>query len=169
LQNKVNDIDARLTSLDNRVDPLFGRINNLELLYEKIDEFTLMNLHFTNGTGIDSYAQLQGTWYRPMILSDGGGSGLKFLILVVHAINVVLQMNFIRCWSDQLNLPIPPVNNNDFRVWNALNSPMQTKQVEYDFEINPGGIYRNGAKCLGSNQILGQIINDSSRFIVQYF
>jgi hypothetical protein len=31
-------------------------------------------------------------------------------------------MNYIRCWRDQLNLPTPYVNNNDFRVWPPLNS-----------------------------------------------
>jgi tetrahydromethanopterin S-methyltransferase subunit G len=47
LPAQVNDIYARLNSLDGRVDTFFGRINNLELLYKKIDEYTLINFPFS--------------------------------------------------------------------------------------------------------------------------
>jgi hypothetical protein len=66
-----------------------------------------------------------------------------------------------------MDLPIPPVNNNDFRVWYALNSPMDTLQGEYDFEFNPGGKFRLEVKGSGYDG-QGIIQNDSFMFIAQY-
>jgi hypothetical protein len=114
LQNQVNDIDARLTSLDNRVDPLFGTINNLELLYKKIDEYTLTNLRFSQAL-YSTFGSLQVTWYQPLKLVDGGGTDLKFLIMVVCGFTINLVENVTRYGSFQLDLPIPRVNNNDLK------------------------------------------------------
>jgi hypothetical protein len=110
---------------------------------------------------------LNGSWCQPIKLSDGRGNDLKFLILVVRGFYITLRVNYVRFWNDQMDLLIPPVNNNDFRVWYALNSPMNTKQGEYDFEFNPGAKFRFGVKATGQNG-QGIIENDSFMFIVQY-
>jgi hypothetical protein len=88
------------------------------------------------------------------------------LILVISACNITIGFAGTRFWSDQIDLPIPYINNNVFRVWNALNSPMNTPQATYDFEFNPGGKYRLGVRSIVSNSI---VTNDSFFFIVQYF
>jgi hypothetical protein len=89
------------------------------------------------------------------------------LLVVVRGFYITLGVNYVRFWSDQIDLPIPPVNNYDFRVWYALNSPMDTLQGEYDFEFNPGGVFRFGVKATGQNG-KGIILNNSFMFIVQY-
>jgi hypothetical protein len=89
------------------------------------------------------------------------------LILVIRGFYITLGFNYVRFYSDQMDLPIPPVNNNDFRVWNALNSPMSTLQCVYDFEFNPGGKFLLGVKGSGYDG-QGIIQNEGFMFIVQY-
>jgi hypothetical protein len=89
------------------------------------------------------------------------------LITVVRGFSIKLSEDIARYWSDQLDLPIPLVNNNDFQVQYALNSPMRTSQAEYDFEFNPISKFRIGVRFY--NTTVGVINNDSFFFIVQYF
>jgi hypothetical protein len=152
--------------LDNRVNPLFGRINNLELLYKKIDEYTLSNFPFHQPL-YTTYGSFQVTWYQPIKLVVGGGTDLKYLIMVVCGFTINLGENVTRYWSDKLDLPIPrTANNNDFEVQQALNSPMSTRQAEYDFEFNPISKFRIGVRCY--NTPIGVINTYSFMFIVQY-
>jgi hypothetical protein len=139
-------------------------VANLQSLYKQISSFQYANLNFTDGPQSAS-AGLFGSWYQPIKLTDGNGSDLKLLILVIRGFYITIGFGGTRFWSDQLDLPIPPVNNNDFRVWNALNSPMSTPQATYDFEFNPGGKYRLGVRPLNKD---GNVENDSFMFIVQY-
>jgi hypothetical protein len=145
---------------------LFSDVDYLQSLYREISSFSNAALQFHNGL-LSTLAGLFGCWYQPIKLSDGNGSDLKFLILVIRGFYITLGFNYVRFYSDQMDLPIPPVNNNDFRVWNALNSPMSTLQGQYDFEFNPGGKFRIGVTCNGYNGE-GIIQNDSFMFIVQY-
>jgi hypothetical protein len=68
MQTQVINLNGVINSIQNMIDQIFGRLNDIEIQFKKIDEFTLTNLQFTNRNGIDSYTGLQGTWYRPNIL-----------------------------------------------------------------------------------------------------
>jgi hypothetical protein len=113
-----------------------------------------------------TYGSLHVTWYQPLKLVDGGGTDLKYLIIVVRGFTINLGENVTRYWSDQLDLPIPRVNNNDFEVQHALNSSMSTRQAQYDFEFNPISKFRIGIRC--HNNPPGDVTDDSFMFIVQY-
>jgi hypothetical protein len=104
--------------------------------------------------------------YRPIVFNDGDGQDLKYLILVVRGFNISLPVNGTRFWSYQLDLPIPRVNNNDFEVQHALNSPMNTRQAQYDFEFNPISKFRIVVKAHTTPP--GDVTDDSFMFIVQY-
>jgi hypothetical protein len=144
LPARINDLETCLTDLNNRVDPLFGRLDNLEAYYMEINHYNLLNVPFHQPLYTVYANVLDISWYRPIRLLDGGGSDLRYLIMVVRGFSINLGENITRYWSDQIDLPIPRLNSNDFEVQYALNSPMRTRQAEYDFEFNPISKFRIG-------------------------
>jgi archaellum component FlaC len=170
LPSQVNSIQSSLDNFNiinqhaNQILQLDVNVANLQSLYNEISSFQYATLNFTAGV-VTASTGLFGSWYQPIKLTNGNGSDLKFLILVIRGFYITIGFAYIRFWSDQLDLPIPPLNNNDYRVWYALNSPMCTKQAKYDFEFDPGGKFRLGVTPTVSD---GIIENDSFMFIVEY-
>jgi hypothetical protein len=167
LPQQIQQLDGRITELDNRVDPLFGRISNLEQLYNKIDEYTLVNYPFRVAAST-YYGTFTASWYRPIILKDGGGSDLKFMLMVVRNFNIDFDgSNLLFAYCDPINYPIPFVNNNDFKVQYAFNSPMLTDQGHYEFVFYSPTQFQLVAKCRSLSHP-GSIISDSFFFMIQY-
>jgi uncharacterized coiled-coil protein SlyX len=167
LSQQIQQLDGRITELDNRVDPLFGRVFNLESLYNKIDEYTLTNYPF-RVAGSTYYGTFTASWYRPIVLKDGGGSDLKFMIMVVRAFSIDFAgSNLLFAYCDPINYPIPFVNNNDFKVQYVFNSPMLTEQGHYEFVFYSPTQFQLVAKCRSLSHP-GSIINDSFFFLINY-
>jgi hypothetical protein len=167
LPQQIQQLDGRITELDNRVDPLFGRVFNLESLYNKIDEYTLTNYPF-RVAGSTYYGTFTASWYRPIILKDGGGSDLKFMLLVVRAFSIDFAgSNLLFAYCDPINYPIPFVNNNDFKVQYVYGSPLLTEQGHYEFVFYSPTQFQLVAKCRSLSHS-GSIINDGFFFMLQY-
>jgi hypothetical protein len=96
-------------------------INDIINLYKPIAAFTFNNVQFTDFFGNFGTGSFHGAWYRPIKLLSSpvsdDGVDLKFMLLVIREVYANLQNNGRYFWSDQLNVPIPFVNNNDFRVF----------------------------------------------------
>jgi archaellum component FlaC len=132
LQNQINTLTNDVNQNTTAITLLTNDVINLKSFYKKIDEYSLFDFAFHQPL-YTARGNLDVTWYQPMKLVDGGGSDLKYLIVVGRGFSIDLGEKSTRYWSDQLDLPIPRVNNNDYEVQNALNSPMSTRQATYDF------------------------------------
>jgi hypothetical protein len=87
--------------------------------------FQIINLTLTDYHGNTAHGSLEGGWYRPIILQPSAltndGVDLKFLLLVLCNINIGdIPQNNAYFYSDPIPLPVPFVNNNNYRVfWNS--------------------------------------------------
>jgi outer membrane murein-binding lipoprotein Lpp len=123
----VNNMTTQLTNLNNTVNGLSNTvnsmstsINNIVNLYQPIAWFNTPNVRFTDLAGDTATGNVDGDWYQPIILSQGGnndGVDLKFLILVLRAISISPLNPKTNYNSDPIPLPIPFLNNNTYGVF----------------------------------------------------
>jgi hypothetical protein len=90
------------------------------------------------------------------------------VLLVLRGINISpIDFNGRFYYSEPKSLPIPFVNNNDFRVfWDsaATGDEMRTRQTYYDIINIPINNWSLGVRA-ATNQI---VVNDSACFIIMY-
>jgi hypothetical protein len=149
LSTQVNNFSTQLTNLSNTVNTMQTNINNILDLYKPISWFTYNSVRFTDISGNTTYGSFRGAWYRPIKFLDvfsNEGVDLKLLVLALREITINSIPSGVVYNSDPLLLPLPPVNNNDFRVfWSntVTEHKMNTKEAEYilyDFPINTWGL-----------------------------
>jgi archaellum component FlaC len=177
LNNNVNGMTTQLTNLNNTannlgntVNSMSSSINNIVNLYEPIAWFNTPNVRFTDLAGDTATGSIDGAWYQPIKLLPGqnnDGVDLKFLILVLRAINISPLQTNVNYNSDPIPLPIPFVNNNTYGVfWSSSTTgarEMITAQAKYALYNVPISFWALNVVPVGTS-----INNDSAFFIVGY-
>jgi hypothetical protein len=167
----VDNMRTQLTNLNNTVNSFSTSINNILDQYKPIMGFTQALMNFTDQSGNTTTGNFHGAWYRPIKLLPSNisddGVDLKFTFLVMRAINIGPMSNGVWYFSDNMNLPLPFVNNNDFRVYwtsSVNNHYMHTRQAYYELIHVPV----NGWKLAVQLKSGSSIDNDSAWFIFGY-
>jgi hypothetical protein len=132
--------------------------------------FTYNSVNFTDYHGNFATGNFSGAWYLPIkLLSsniNNAGVDLKYVLLVLRQINInPIPNNRYFFFSDPLSLPVPFVNNNDYRVfWDSAstNGEMKTRQADYDIINIPINSWSLGVKTATDQNV----VNDSAYFIV---
>jgi hypothetical protein len=145
LEQFTDTININLLHLTQQVNAMNQTINNFQTSidnilnqYKPIMGFTYNNVTFTDGSGNTATGNFHGGWYRPIKLLESDitndGVDLKFLLLVLRGININSMTAGVYYNSEPKDLPIPFVNNNDFRVfWSGAvsNHEISTRQATY--------------------------------------
>jgi hypothetical protein len=147
-------------------------VNNIVNQYKLIEGFQFNVINFTDYHGNTATGNLHGAWYRPITLQPSSisndGVDLKYLLLVIRGINISnIPNNGSFFYSDPMFLPVPFVNNNNFRVfWNSgvTGDLMNTVQASYYVTNIPINSWSLGVKAATNNNIS----NDSACFIIMY-
>jgi hypothetical protein len=164
LSDTVNNFTTQLTNLSTSV-------SNILDLYKPISWFSYNSVRFTDISGNTTYGSFRGAWYRPIKFLDvfsNEGVDLKLLVLAIREFTINNIPNGIVYNSDPLLLPLPPVNNNDFRVfWSntVTNHEMNTKQVQYTLYYVPINTWGLSVMCRTGNTIS----SDSAWFFMGYY
>jgi hypothetical protein len=157
---QLQQLNDNFIQLNTTVNGLSNSINEIVDQYKPIAGFSYNNVQFTDFTGNYGTGSFHGAWYRPIKLQSSpvsdDGVDLKFMLLVIRAINANLVMNGNWFSSDQMTLPIEFVNNNDFRVFYA--SEIHTRQADYMISQNPINLYRLSIRPVESDNV----VNDSA-------
>jgi hypothetical protein len=172
INNQIQQQQTTITQLNNTVNTISTNINNILNQYTPIDAFQYNSINFTDYHGNSSSGSLHGVWYRPITLqpssNNNDGVDLKYLLLVIRGISISkIPNNGNFFYSDPLPLPIPFVNNNNFRVfWNSggTGDLMNTIQSSYYVNNVPINYWSLGVRA-ATNQ---HVSNDSVCFIIMY-
>jgi hypothetical protein len=104
---------------------------------------------------------------QPSSISNDGVD-LKYLLLMLRGINISnISYNGNFFYNDPIPLPIPFVNNNNFRVfWNSegIGDLLNTVQASYYVSNVSINYWSLGAKAVTNNNV----VNDSACFILMY-
>jgi hypothetical protein len=178
LEQFTDTININLLNLTQQVNAMNQTINNFQTSiddilnqYKPIMGFTMNVINFTDGSGNTATGNFHGAWYRPIKLLpniiSNDGVDLKFLLLVLRDINISSMINGRYYNSDPMDLPVPFVNNNNFRVfWTSTvnGHEMITRQAHYT-------LYNVPINSWTLSVLLHQgtsLVNDSAFFIVGY-
>jgi hypothetical protein len=140
-------------------------------LYKPISLFTYNSVRFTDISGNTTFGSFRGAWYRPIKFLDvysNEGVDLKLLVLAIREFTINSIPNGVVYNSDPLLLPLPPINNNDFRVfWSntVTEHKMNTKEAEYILYYVPINTW--GLSVM--NRAGSSIDNDSAWFFMGYY
>jgi archaellum component FlaC len=178
LTQQVNGMNQTLTNLQTTVNNMQTTVNNMQTdvnsildLYKPISWFTYNSVRFTDISDNTTYGSFRGVWYRPIKFLDvfsNEGVDLKLLVLAIREFTINNIPSGVVYNSDPLLLPLPPVNNNDFRVfWSntVTEHKMNTKEAEYILyyvPINTWGLSVMNRSGTGIN-------SDSVWFFIGYF
>jgi hypothetical protein len=171
LTNTVNDLSTQVTNLSNTVNNMQTNVNNILDLYKPISWFTYNSVRFTDISGNTTFGSFHGAWYRPIKFLDvfsNEGVDLKLLVLALREFTINSIPNGVFYHSDPLVLPLPPVNNNDFRVfWSntVTEHKMHTRQAEYILFYVPNNSW--GLSVM--NRAGTTIDSDSAWFFIGYY
>jgi uncharacterized protein YoxC len=171
MRTQLTNLNNTVTTLNNTVNSFSTSINNILDQYKPIMGFTQALMNFTDQSGNTTTGNFHGAWYRPIKLLPSNisddGVDLKFTFLVMRAINIGPMSSGVWYFSDNMNLPLPFVNNNDFRVYwtsSVNNHYMHTRQAYYELIQVPV----NGWKLAVQLKSGSSIVNDSAWFIFGY-
>jgi hypothetical protein len=122
MRTQLTNLNNTVTTLTNTVNSLSISINDIVNQYKPIMGFVYNNVNFTDFFGNNATGSFSGGWYRPIKLLESditnAGVDLKYLLLIVRQISISPIPNNGRFfYSEPKSLPIPFVNNNDFRVF----------------------------------------------------
>jgi hypothetical protein len=171
LTNTINDFSTQLTNLSNTVNNMQTSVNSILDLYKPISWFTYNSVRFTDISGNTTFGSFHGAWYRPIKFLDvfsNEGVDLKLLVLAIRDFTINNIPNGVVYNSDPLILPLPPVNNNDFRVfWSntVTDHEMNTKQAVYKLYYVPINTW--GLSVMGRSG--NSITSDSAWFFMGYY
>jgi hypothetical protein len=147
-----------------RLSGVEAQVNGIINLFHPIDSWTI-NLEFTNGVENKMTNNINITWYQMWKAYIGNAMDWKYCLVIIRSFNMDLGVNGTRFWSAQLDYPFG-VSGNNWRTGKVLINPMNTKQGEYDFEMNwDPPKWRISAKFFNTDNY-GQFINHSFWFIV---
>jgi hypothetical protein len=165
-------MNTQLTNLTNTVNSFSSSINDIVNQYKPIMGFTFNLIHFTDGSGNTANGSMYGAWYRPikLVANDLSNAGvdLKYLLLAIRGINISPMTSGVFYFSDPMILPIPPVNNNNKRVFWSSAVPgheMNTREAQYYINLYGDSNWN----LVAMNRAGPGIDNDSAWFIVGYY
>jgi archaellum component FlaC len=171
LNTQVSNFNTQLTNLSNTVNSMQTNINNILDLYKPISWFNYASVRFTDISGNTTYGSFRGAWYRPIKFLDvfsNEGVDLKLLVLAIREFTINSIPSGVFYHSDPLILPLPPVNNNDYRVfWSntVTEHKMNTKEAEYILSYIPINTW---SLSVMNRQGPG-ISSDSAWFFIGYY
>jgi uncharacterized protein YoxC len=171
LTTEVNNFSTQITNLSTQVNNMQTNVNSILDLYKPISWFTYNSVRFTDISGNTTFGSFRGAWYRPikfLNVFSNEGVDLKLLVLAIREFTINSIPSGVVYNSDPLLLPLPPVNNNDFRVfWSntVTEHKMNTKEAEYILYYIPNNTWELSVM----NRSGTGINSDSAWFFIGYF